>query len=31
LRACLFSLMPNLDRLGGRVRIVIDVDPVQMM
>jgi primosomal protein N' (replication factor Y) (superfamily II helicase) len=31
LRACLLSLMPNLDRLGGRVRIVIDVDPVQMM
>ncbi len=31
LRACLHALMPHLDRLGGKVRIVIDVDPVQMM
>jgi primosomal protein N' (replication factor Y) len=31
LRACLLGLLPLRDRLGARVRIVIDVDPVQMM
>jgi primosomal protein N' (replication factor Y) len=31
LRACLLTLMPHIDRLGSKVRIVIDVDPVQMM
>jgi primosomal protein N' (replication factor Y) len=31
LRACLLSLMPGLEQIGAGVRIVIDVDPVQMM
>jgi primosomal protein N' (replication factor Y) len=31
LRASLLALMPVRDKLGSRVRIVIDVDPVQMM
>jgi primosomal protein N' (replication factor Y) len=31
LRACLLALMPLRDRLAGQIRIVFDVDPVQMM
>ena len=31
LRTSLLALMPARDRLAGPVRIVIDVDPVQMM
>jgi primosomal protein N' (replication factor Y) len=31
LRQSLIALLPVRDRLGGQIRIVIDVDPVQMM
>jgi primosomal protein N' (replication factor Y) len=31
LRSVLLALLPMRDRIGNRVRVVIDVDPVQMM